>query len=80
MEEGPCAYRAPDSVSSCPEAANLFESQILLGNEKMSGGSPEKLPCMGIQARSFLLVYQRHDLSWKRTIQLAEKDENVPAV
>ena len=80
MEEGPCAYRAPASLSSRPEAANLFEGQILLATKKVPDGSPEKLSRMGVQAGSSLLVHQRHDLSRERSGKLAEKDENLPAV
>ena len=78
MEEGPCAYRAPASLSSRPEAANLFEGQILLATKKVPDGSPEKLSRMGVQAGSSLLVHQRHDLRMQVPQKLAGENETLP--
>jgi hypothetical protein len=35
---------------------------------------------MGISDWAFVLVYQRHDMSWGETEKLAREDEDVPTV
>ena len=51
-----------------------------MGDTKVSHRNQAKLSCVGISSWSPLLVYQRDGLSGAGARELAEKDEDMPAV